>query len=311
VVWCGGGDWPSESDGHKLIAGNRKTISGGQMDEMMILGDKVSNRVQEDKSPHSVGVRVWEDTDSWMHEAWRFVDPPPPPPPPPNPTQTPEVPAKLVFGAGVGSADLELQPTLPITPLPPSFPAENLRELSDRIGRFPRCGVCNRKFKTRRDLLRHETIHTAEREFECPMCDRKFRYKSGLDGHMKRHTVGTPVRCDICGKKYRREEGVRKHKQAYHSGEYKYPCNICNRKFPSRSVLTQHRKSHVANSAGRHVCPRGCGRVFTNSDDYRKHCETDDVCQPPLVSMADAAVATVGTTTRVGTRIVQKDALAV
>ena len=41
------------------------------------------------------------------------------------------------------------------------------------------------KFKLKRDMLKHEFIHTNQRPHECTVCDAKFKQGAHLRNHMK------------------------------------------------------------------------------------------------------------------------------
>ena len=47
---------------------------------------------------------------------------------------------------------------------------------------------CNKRFKTKRELIRHNISHTSDQNFKCDKCDKRFKFKRNLIRHNKTHS---------------------------------------------------------------------------------------------------------------------------
>ncbi|OWF44973.1 Zinc finger protein zas1 [Mizuhopecten yessoensis] len=58
----------------------------------------------------------------------------------------------------------------------------------DKSPRGNRCAICNKSFKQKSHLLRHErTFHENSTKYTCPDCNTEFNRKDNFDRHMKQH----------------------------------------------------------------------------------------------------------------------------
>ena len=65
------------------------------------------------------------------------------------------------------------------------------------------CGVCSKRFTSRRDLVRHLERHSAEPKHSCQECHKKFFTRNDMRRHFKvvheKYHAGS---CEICGRKF-------------------------------------------------------------------------------------------------------------
>lgn len=147
---------------------------------------------------------------------------------------------------------------------------DNESNQSDTLGSKPllACGVCQRAFKQKHHLIRHERIHTGNKTYECSICQVKFLHKHQLTDHLKIHTGEKLHPCNICLKKFSNNKSLTVHMRTQ-SGEKPYVCSVCNKKFPQRGNLSRH---ITALHCGQKAFSCGvCFKKFTEKNDLNRH----------------------------------------
>lgn len=108
-----------------------------------------------------------------------------------------------------------------------------------------KCRTCERKFKTKIHLKKHEYTHSKEKPFKCthPGCDKQFTCKSSQKLHMNTHTGEKTLCCNIdgCDKRYTVFHGLMMHKFKVHGISNKiFSCQFCPQQFPQVGMLNKH-----------------------------------------------------------------------
>ncbi|XP_048002568.1 uncharacterized protein LOC125239116 [Leguminivora glycinivorella] len=115
------------------------------------------------------------------------------------------------------------------------------------------CKICHRKYKTIKNLRRHEKAHhrtdeppikdLKEPDIPCPQCPKKLSTQTALYWHVERnHTDNEKTNtCQVCGKELSDQALLKRHLETVHSLETA-TCSICNKTF--KSVINMQR--HVA-----------------------------------------------------------------
>ncbi|GAA32409.1 ecotropic virus integration site 1 protein [Clonorchis sinensis] len=109
------------------------------------------------------------------------------------------------------------------------------------------CRLCKRTFRHTALLLRHQTSHFINRDYQCKLCPRAYKYASNLYQHMrdkhadshqlpnkapseevrKSQEAGNP--CVECGKQFSNWNSLRRHRNSVHKGIRGWVCEVCEK----------------------------------------------------------------------------------
>ncbi|XP_052901740.1 zinc finger protein 135-like [Anopheles moucheti] len=107
-----------------------------------------------------------------------------------------------------------------------------------------KCSYCDKKLKSDKALLEHETQHGQPGVIECKECGRIFKQRSNLRRHQRLHTMNViPYKCDMCGKSFSQQSTMTVHRRM-HTGEKPYKCEICGKCFQYSSTKNRHKRLH-------------------------------------------------------------------
>lgn len=75
--------------------------------------------------------------------------------------------------------------------------------------------MCEKSFYRRRELTRHEAVHTGYKPFSCGVCGKCFSRTDKLNRHVQTHQYKSVFRnhkCEACSLNFRTEQELLKHK---------------------------------------------------------------------------------------------------
>lgn len=156
------------------------------------------------------------------------------------------------------------------------------------------CDICDATFKTSANLRMHKKLHEVTDDIhECPICYKTFRVSYYLTKHIKDAHSSNPkiftcnecgrtakskkdmrlhltrrhfpecksYLCVDCGKMFESSHRLSDHIRSWHNREYRYECDICQRKFIHPASLRIHKSTHSTTSP--FSCDE-CGASFKN-----------------------------------------------
>ena len=110
--------------------------------------------------------------------------------------------------------------------------------------RMHQCHVCDRMYRTERELTAHTVGHEGSLEHRCRVCGRGFKKLTELKNHQQRyHAEQKPFACDHCPKSYMSLRELRVH-MTLHTGELPYTCLICSKRYRLKATLRKHMDKH-------------------------------------------------------------------
>ncbi|XP_014261822.1 zinc finger protein 33B-like isoform X2 [Cimex lectularius] len=120
---------------------------------------------------------------------------------------------------------------------------------SHSVDRPFKCRSCSRSFNRKEHMMRHELCHTGQKEYICDICLKTFSRKDNVRKHRRTHEPSGPYTCEYCGKEFVIKPYYIMHRNAHITNgetplELQFQCNICQKQFAKKDLLTQHLKKH-------------------------------------------------------------------
>ncbi|XP_077480493.1 general transcription factor IIIA, b [Stigmatopora argus] len=145
------------------------------------------------------------------------------------------------------------------------------------------CENCDKSFRSRQQLARHELGHGELKPHECPTdgCFEAFVRRGSLKKHIVRahqHQI-EEFQCthEDCQRRFRKKYQLKAH-MGEHQGLLAFCCHVedCAKEFPSRAKLKHHDNVHKGYPCEEELCPF-LGKTWSG---YRKHRQVHRVKLP-------------------------------
>jgi Zinc finger, C2H2 type/C2H2-type zinc finger/Zinc-finger of C2H2 type len=111
------------------------------------------------------------------------------------------------------------------------------------------CTVCNKLFRTNYKLRVHMETHAENNaKFICGFenCNKAFKSKIGLREHAAKHTGEYKFTCKDCDKKFLLRSYFVAHQRIhFNAKQKKFPCSLCSKTFKSKQNLIDHENCHL------------------------------------------------------------------
>ncbi|RZC42243.1 zf-AD domain containing protein [Asbolus verrucosus] len=137
--------------------------------------------------------------------------------------------------------------------------------------------LCNKGFKTHRQLKSHSDVHRPEKSYYCDVCEKYLQTQGELSKHKRYHSNYTGLMC--CGRRYRSEETYRAHQNFCH--QTTYICDVCQKTFKRMSNLKTHEKIHKEGYKPPSFNCDKCDKTFSGKKDLKLHVESIHEGKPP------------------------------
>ncbi|XP_038107984.1 zinc finger protein 235 [Culex quinquefasciatus] len=79
------------------------------------------------------------------------------------------------------------------------------------------CETCGKKFKTKKSLKNHQTVHLNEWNYPCGECGKMLKTAASLSVHRRIHMEVKPFSCAVCGQGFTLKSLVERHMQKCHA----------------------------------------------------------------------------------------------
>lgn len=118
------------------------------------------------------------------------------------------------------------------------------------------------------DLVKHQQIHSEEKDFKCDKCGQAFAQHEGLQSHQRSCYHLQQYLCDLCGQGFNQAQGMRLHRRVVHFGEKRHKCQVCSNTFSDHTNLRRHMRIH--DNSFPYAC-QVCGQKYRHSNSLKAH----------------------------------------
>lgn len=146
---------------------------------------------------------------------------------------------------------------------------ENPLEVTLKFVKSYTCSICDKAFKSKDALFRHEASHSGYKPFFCDICKQGLSSAVSLKEHKAKHEDVKLFNCSLCSKSFRQNSSFRRHLQIHSKFIYKpHLCTECPRSFSRLSDLNRHKILHSGNSPYKCVL---CESTFADRSSHKRH----------------------------------------
>ncbi|XP_077283350.1 uncharacterized protein LOC143909303 isoform X2 [Arctopsyche grandis] len=183
-------------------------------------------------------------------------------------------------------------------------------KLHDVRKRYP-CGVCDKAYDRKFQLVHHLRLHTSDTPFECEVCFLAFSDEQQLSEHGRVHTSDKPFECRYCLKGFPQKKALIVHLRM-HTGERPFPCQFCERTFTQKAHLQGHMvRIHIPKKKVEYhkindmqpATQKSVLSIFPQMKPSDRLSNNSEIRINPVMTEADIAAFTVNTFVNVNCRL--------
>ncbi|XP_070534559.1 zinc finger protein 37-like [Ptychodera flava] len=149
----------------------------------------------------------------------------------------------------------------------PSQPKE--RKAHARLKKLT-CKHCEKQFRDKWHLDRHERSHTGEKPFVCGDCGKAFSSSTHFKEHQMRHQGKRDWVCELCSRDFYFRADLQEHIKKVHASGKGHACQYCRKAFSQESQLKLHEEAHIPEEEKVLVCII-CGHKFAHVISFSRH----------------------------------------
>ncbi|XP_048482026.1 uncharacterized protein LOC105396324 [Plutella xylostella] len=133
------------------------------------------------------------------------------------------------------------------------------------------CSYCEKTFRTKEKVTKHERVHTGEKPYSCGECGKSFSARYSLSTHRLLHTDSKPFACAFCAYRCRDSSTLRKHQQRHLGVAPRYSCKQCGVTYKEKRSLKAHvMEKHLHIEQPKVECET-CKQEFKNKTALNGH----------------------------------------
>ena len=118
---------------------------------------------------------------------------------------------------------------------------QQIEEMNRQSEKLIKCQFCEKKFKNKSLVTRHERTHTKEMPYACELCGARFAQISNRNAHRDNVCLKLKKTCKFCGELLSGSANMKHHLDFTHKMKDRLECHVCG--ISVRSNLKRHCKT--------------------------------------------------------------------